>query len=262
MQRTGGKEASVGMIDSMRRDWDDRARRDAFHFIASWRTDWDEQSFFASGQEDYDRLVAPALARLRFDPQGKTMLELGCGAGRMTCSFAAHFGRVYGLDLSTEMLDRARILLREFSNVEWLLGNGRDLSPVRTASVDFVFSYIVLQHMPEARLALDYIGEMLRVLRSGGVFLFQFNNLRAPSMNWKGRAVWGLVDSVWSAGFVRASRSLSRAFGLAPELAGKSWRGAALDREAVCSAVVQAGGEILERSGEDTAMAWLGGIKK
>lgn len=33
----------------MRRDWDERARKNAFHYIAGWNQTWDEQSFFASG---------------------------------------------------------------------------------------------------------------------------------------------------------------------------------------------------------------------
>jgi hypothetical protein len=41
--------------DLMRQDWDERARKDAFHYIASWRKDWNPESFFVSGEEDYRR---------------------------------------------------------------------------------------------------------------------------------------------------------------------------------------------------------------
>ena len=70
--------------DIMRRDWDARARRNAFVYIASWRKDWEETSFFESGEQDYQRLVEPILKQLQFDPASKSMAELGCGAGRMT----------------------------------------------------------------------------------------------------------------------------------------------------------------------------------
>ena len=33
------------MAEVMRRDWDERARKDAYFYIASWRKDWDEASF-------------------------------------------------------------------------------------------------------------------------------------------------------------------------------------------------------------------------
>ena len=46
----------MGMAESMRRDWDQRARKDAFYYIASWRKDWDLPGFLQSGDEDYARL--------------------------------------------------------------------------------------------------------------------------------------------------------------------------------------------------------------
>jgi hypothetical protein len=36
---------------SMRKDWDDRARKDAYYYIASWKKDWDEQWFLCSGED-------------------------------------------------------------------------------------------------------------------------------------------------------------------------------------------------------------------
>ena len=49
------KQSSVKrhMADVMQRDWDERARKDAFFYIASWRSDWDDKSFFESGEQDY-----------------------------------------------------------------------------------------------------------------------------------------------------------------------------------------------------------------
>jgi len=55
----------VNVKEMMRRDWDARARRDAFHYIASWKQDWDINSFLASGESDYLTLVSPMLERWR-----------------------------------------------------------------------------------------------------------------------------------------------------------------------------------------------------
>src|SRR5579862_4683003 len=104
-------------VESMRQDWDERAREDAFHYIASWRDDWTEDSFFQSGEKDYETMVAPVLSRRGWRPAGKTMLELGCGAGRMTKAFANRFGQVVALDISTEMLTHAKSLLPGATNV-------------------------------------------------------------------------------------------------------------------------------------------------
>ncbi len=86
-------------VELMRRDWDDRARKNALFYILDSRGDWDSESFFQSGEDDYQVFVEPVLERIGFNPTGKVMLELGCGAGRMTRSFAARFNTVYALDI-------------------------------------------------------------------------------------------------------------------------------------------------------------------
>lgn len=251
----------MNLADAMRQDWDARARKDAFHYIATWRNQWDPGTFFESGEEDYRKLVAPVLSAARFAPQGKSMLELGCGAGRMTRAFAQTFSRVYAFDISPEMLHRAKTLFPDANNIEWTLGNGSNLSPVSDCAVDFAFSYIVLHHMPSRDLALNYIREMLRVLKPGGRFLFQFSTLRTPTMNWKGRLIWRIVDIPWSLGFPRASRGLASLLRLPPEIAGKSWRGALLDVATVRSTAAEGAGAVDHITGEGTAMTWCDGVK-
>ncbi len=252
---------NVDTTDLMRKDWDERARKDAFHYIASWRTDWTPESFFQSGEQDYERLVVPVFHRWHWEPQGRAMLELGCGAGRMTRSFSQRFSRVHAFDISTEMLGHAKALLPEASNVDWILGNGSALSGLDDETVDFAFSYIVLQHMPEPSFALRYIREMLRVLKPEGMVLFQFNSVPKMTMNWKGRLVWSVVDFPWVLGFRRVSRGVASLFGLPPEIAGKSWRGAPLDVNAVRKTIETAGGEVKEMRGAETPMTWCCGLK-
>jgi ubiquinone/menaquinone biosynthesis C-methylase UbiE len=245
----------------MRQDWDERARKDAFHYIASWRKDWNPETFFQSGEEDFQKLVAPVFNGRAWELQGKTMLELGCGAGRMTRSFAQRFSRVYAFDISPEMLRHARALFPDAANVDWTLGNGTDLSGVDTESVDFVFSYIVLQHMPASEFALRYIREMLRVIKVGGMFLFQFNSVPTVTMNWKGRLAWNIVDFPWTLGFRRVSRGVATLLGLSPEIAGKSWRGASVDIAAMRQSIDAAGGVVEDLTGVHTPMTWCSGSK-
>ena len=249
------------MTKIMSRDWDARARKNAFHYIASWRKEWDLESFIASGEEDFERLVIPILARCNLPAAGKYMLELGCGAGRMTASFAKRFKCVYAFDLSFEMLSRARQVHTAEKNILWLLGNGADLSCVASDSMDFVFSYLVLQHLPEAALTFQYIREMLRVLRPGGVFLFQFNGGLDPTMNWRGRLAWGITDALWAVRPGMLSRTAATAFGLDPALAGKSWRGASMAAGSVAECVNASSGLVREVIGENTPMAWCCGTR-
>ena len=245
----------------MRQDWDERARKDAFYYIASWRQGWSETSFFQSGEDDYQTLVAPVLERMKWDPTGKVMLELGCGADRMTRSFAQRFARVMAFDISAEMLGHAKALLPDASNIEWHLGNGTDLSSVEDGSVDFAFSYIVLQHMPTPEFTLRYVRELVRILKPNGIYLFQFNSDRKPTMNWKGRMAWRMVDYPWSLGLRGVSRNVASLLGLSSEIAGKSWRGASVDVKLVRKTIEAAGAALQEVTGADTPMTWCSGLK-
>ena len=251
----------MSFADSMRRDWDERARKDAFHYIASWRDDWDVESFFASGEQDYRQFVEPVLQQMGFEPKGKAVLEVGCGAGRMTRSFARRFESVCAFDVSPEMQKQAQGHLQDFPNVSWALGDGTTLSPVESQSVDFVFSYLVLQHLPTELLVVGFVREMLRVLRPSGTFLFQFNSATRPTMNWRGRLMWGAVDAFWALGMRRASQSVASLFRLDAEIAGRSWRGASVEPSKVVEAVRAAGGSLARLEGEETSMTWCWGTR-
>lgn len=246
----------------MRRDWDERARRNAFLYIASWRSDWDEASFFESGEQDYLRLVQPVLQALNFNPAGRSMAELGCGAGRMTRSFAQRFRSVSAVDISAEMQARAKQHLHSFSNIRWVLSDGESLSGVESNSVDFAFSYLVLQHMPNKDVVFSSIREMMRILVPGGTFLFQFNGSDLPNMNWKGRFVSGTLDRMSSLGLKRAAQGIARLAGIDPEMLGTTWRGVALTTQQIAEAVRGVGATPAGFLAPDTPLAWCYGHKQ
>jgi len=247
--------------NSMRHDWNERARKDAFLYIASWKDDWSEESFFASGEADYERLVEPIIARLGITPAENAIAELGCGAGRMTRAFAQRFRAVTAIDISEEMQARAKGYLKGFTNLRWVLTDGVALASVDTSSMDFVFSYLVLQHYPSAELIAGSIQEMMRVLRPGGAFLFQFNGSRKATMNWRGRVVSAALDGLHSIGFKRVAQSCARFAGIDPEMIGKTWRGVALCSEEVDKMVRSAGGAPAGFEGGNSPLAWCFGRK-
>jgi len=248
-------------MNSMRRDWNERARKDAFLYIASWKDSWNEEMFFASGEADYQRLVEPIVTQLAVTPAGSTMAELGCGAGRMTRAFARRFRSVTAIDISEEMQARAKGYLKNFINVRWVLADGGSLAGVQTGSMDFVFSYLVLQHYPSADLIVGSIEEMMRILRPGGAFLFQFNDSQQATMNWKGRCASEVLDGLCSIGLKRFAQSCARLAGIDPEMIGRTWRGVALRSEEVDTMVRNAGGLPAGFQGEDSPLAWCFGHK-
>lgn len=158
-------------LETIRAGWDDAAREDAMFYIitdpARSQGGWTAEEFFAHGRREIDaamdRLKEVAEVRM-----GRA-LDFGCGIGRLTQALAAHFKRVDGVDVSTEMIDRARSHNQHPGRVEYHL-NGERL-PFRAGTFDFVYSMIVLQHMPQV-LQQGYVEEFFRVLKPGGLAMF------------------------------------------------------------------------------------------
>ena len=100
---------------------------------------------------------------------GHTVLDLGCGAGLDAILAARHVGptgTVIGIDMTTEMLDKAKrnAVSAEVSNIEFHLGEAEEL-PVADETVYVVITNGVFN------LCLDkpkVLAEIHRVLRPGG----------------------------------------------------------------------------------------------
>ena len=133
--------------------------------------DIDEQEFWQRGSETGERLLN--VLNLN-NPSLLTMVEIGCGIGRMTQYFAQKFGKVYAFDISENMLQMAKDKWGHLQNIEFILGSGSDLKPIKNNCIDLVFSFIVLQHVLREEIVLSYIKECGRVLRTNGIAFLQF----------------------------------------------------------------------------------------
>ncbi|MBA3262481.1 MAG: arsenite methyltransferase [Thermoleophilaceae bacterium] len=103
--------------------------------------------------------------------EGETVLDLGSGAGADVLISAGRVGpsgKAIGLDMTDEMLDRARANAAEagFHNVDFVKGYIEDI-PLPGASVDVVISNCVINLSADKRKVLR---ETARVLRPGGRF--------------------------------------------------------------------------------------------
>jgi len=107
-----------------------------------------------------------ALASLR---KGETVIDLGSGAG-LDCFLAAKkvgaSGKVIGVDMTSEMLDKARANCRKsnYKNVEFRLGEIENL-PVADGTADLIISNCVINLSPEKQRVFN---EAFRVLKVGG----------------------------------------------------------------------------------------------
>jgi SAM-dependent methyltransferase len=184
-------------LEKMRSDWDERARENARYYVATGQGEWTDDEFFRSGEQNLREQILTDLENIC---QGKEradmkVLEIGCGAGRITRALANFFGDVYGVDISGEMVERARQALRALPNAHVFQNNGTDLAVLREAGlrdgeVDFAFSYIVFQHIPSREVIENYVREVHRLLRRGGLFKFQVQGFVAegsdPGDTWLG----------------------------------------------------------------------------
>src|SRR3954466_13490582 len=192
----------------MERCWGARARGDAYFFVDSrlaYRSP-DEQAFWDGGEQALERLLGSLGVEL---PADGVVVDIGCGVGRLTRPLARRARRVLALDVSNEMLVRARELNSELDNVEWVHGDGQTLAPLADASVDACISHVVFRHIPDPAITLGYVREMGRVLRPGGFAAFELSNdrtwhrrrRRLPARDRLaaalGRAPRGVTDDAW-----------------------------------------------------------------
>src|ERR1700730_6307330 len=119
-------------LDKMRQDWDERARENARHYVATGQTEWTDEAFFASGEKAIAEQLLNDMGNVcqGKDPKAMRVLEIGCGAGRLTRALAKLFGEVHAVDVSGEMVERARKALSGHPHAHVYQNNGCDLTVV------------------------------------------------------------------------------------------------------------------------------------
>ena len=162
-------------LDKMRQDWDERARENARFYVNTERTDWTDEDFFESGRRTVREEILTDMINIcqGKDPKQMKVIEIGCGAGRVTRALAEIFGEVHAVDVSGEMVELARQALRGMPNAHVYQNNGMDLGVIPPGEYDFAFSSIVFQHIPSREVIESYVREVHRLLRPGALFKFQ-----------------------------------------------------------------------------------------
>lgn len=163
-------------LNKMKRDWDDRAKENARFYVATGNENWTDEEFFASGQLTVNEEILTDMENIcqGRDPKQMRVLEIGCGAGRVTRALANMFGEVFAVDVSGEMVAQANQALAPFPQSKAFQGNGMDLSVLPDDKpYDFAFSGIVFQHIPSREVIENYVREVARLLRPGALFKFQ-----------------------------------------------------------------------------------------
>lgn len=126
---------------------------------------WDEMR-----REFFDTELGRMIVRRAEIKLGDIVVDVGCGTGFLTSQAAKAVGRrgkVIGIDLSEEMLEKAYENMTKTGNkgnVEFKIGDAENI-PLEDEIADAVIGNMILHHCPEPKSA---IREMARILKTNG----------------------------------------------------------------------------------------------
>ncbi len=148
-------------IHSTKYDWKDAGEE--------WSEPWGSSAAQWSGT---------VLPRIRDCLPTGTILEIAPGFGRWTHYLKDYCQELSVVDASSECVEACSRRFAAESHVHCYLNDGRSLSMIPDASVDFVFSFDSFVHLPREIVA-GYLNELRRTLKIGGKGFIHHSNLGA-----------------------------------------------------------------------------------
>jgi len=164
------------VVNRQHDDWEELATLDPYWAILSDPLKrfggWNEEEFFRTGAREIDEVISAA-SELGHPLEFNKALDFGSGLGRLTRSLSSRFQECVGIDIAESMIDRAREINANWPNCRFVLNARSDLQDFPSNEFDFVYCNIVLQHLPSKALIRTYITEFIRVMKPGGLVIFQ-----------------------------------------------------------------------------------------
>ena len=166
-------------LQKHKQEWEDLANLDPLWAIIT-ETDrkfgkWKIDEFLKTGEREIEQVMECAKA-LGYPTRRDSVLDFGCGVGRLTRFLASHFQHSIGVDMSERMISKARELNPSISNCQFIVNPGEHLQAFSDNYFDMVYSIFVLQHISSRRTIESYLSEFVRVLKENGLLIFQLPN--------------------------------------------------------------------------------------
>ena len=192
--------------------WEQFAQEDAYSYILTSLKRADAREFWKSGERTVQNEVFPLLEA--HDVRPLLALELGCGVGRLAVPLAHRFREVVGMDISRGMIERATSFARDkgIANVSYSAISG-PVDFLRQAGnyaggCDFIYSLLVLQHIPDFSVIEGYVHVIRHLLHKQGLAYLQFDTRpKTPVYRLKTRLPDFLLPRFWRRGIRRIRRS-------------------------------------------------------
>jgi SAM-dependent methyltransferase len=134
---------------------------------------------------------------LKYIEPGKSVLEIGPGAGRWTETLQKISARLIVVDLSDVCIEQCRRRFTGCANIEYFVNNGTSLEFLPAASIDRVWSFDVFVHIrPED--TERYLAELSRVLRAGSRGVIHRPKVEQGHGGWRSRTTSELFVAMLS----------------------------------------------------------------
>ena len=116
------------------------------------------------------REIIDQLERWQVIVPDRTVLDIGCGIGRLEVELASRVNAVHGIDVSAQMINAATRRCGPLLNVHLQKGTGRDLSEYSDKMFDAAIAVDTFPYICQSGAALvdRYFAEAARVLKPGG----------------------------------------------------------------------------------------------
>jgi SAM-dependent methyltransferase len=162
---------NMSKLKKHKKNWESLGEMDPFWAVLSDNSkrfnNWNLKEFFETGRKEGEYIWGK-LENLNL--KTGRILDFGCGLGRLASFWLEHFDEYIACDISESMISQAKKI--NDSRAKFFL-NEDDLSIFPNDHFDLIYSGIVLQHLPQKKFIKAYLLEFKRVLKPGGVLVFQ-----------------------------------------------------------------------------------------
>jgi SAM-dependent methyltransferase len=191
--------------------WEKFAQEDPYTYILTSLKSKDQREFWQSGARTVEQELLPLIQTHRI-PAGVAM-ELGCGVGRLLFPLSRHFREAVGADIAESMIGRARRFASDngVGNVNFCsIAGPEDLlhqAGKYAGKVDFLYSLLVLQHIPDLAMIEGYLHAAGILLAESGIAYLQFDTRPEDfAYQIKSRMPDFLLPRFWRKGIRRVRR--------------------------------------------------------
>lgn len=176
----------MNSLKELQRNWEGLAQADPLWAICTdpskRNSQWTQEEFFATGRKEIETVLAYAERMGVHIERALPALDFGCGVGRLTRALAEYFPECCGVDISPTMIGLAQEFNQDHPRCQFLLNEDAQLKSLPDNYFGFIYTSLVLQHIAQP-CNREYVAEFVRVLKPGGVLIFQVpERLRAHAI--------------------------------------------------------------------------------